>query len=190
MKKSYVHYFPILAVCCSCIIFTCLILAVTGTITTSISGFGVDNCNRLYIGTQTEIQVFEDGEIINRIPTPTSRAYVFTIQGGNSIVLSTSTNIYVMDLNGEILETEEDPGADMYNQISYRKRKFVSTNGDVYRLSQMLGRTKIIKNNSDVVYQIDGASLVAKIVLAMCFIVMFVYLFRMLSAQSRNRSVD
>jgi hypothetical protein len=95
-----------------------------------------------------------------------------------------------MDLNGEILETKEDPGADMYNQISYRKRKFVSSNGDVYRLSQMLGRIKIIKNNSEVVYQIDGASLVAKIVLGMCFLVMFVFLFGMLSEQSRNRSVD
>jgi hypothetical protein len=88
-----------------------------------------------------------------------------------------------MDLDGNILETKEDPGADAYNQISYRKRKFVSENGDVYKLSSILGRTKIIKNKTDIIFQIDSLSFAVKNLIVVCFAAMFVFTIWILSTQ-------
>ena len=152
------------------ITLTCLILIFSGAISFSVSGFAVDGADRLYIGTQKEIQILEDGKLINSISVPTSRTYVFTIQNGNELILSTSTEVYIMDLDGNILETREDLGADTYNQISYRKRRFVSENGDLYTLSGILGRTKIVRNKQDIVYQIDGFSFFIKILFVICFV--------------------
>lgn len=172
--------------CFFCIILTCLLLIVSGTVTLSISGFAVDHKDRLYIGRQGEIQIFEGSKLVNSIHVPTSRTYVFTIQDGNRIFLSTSTKIHIMDLDGNILETKEDLGADAYNQISYHKKTFVSDSGDTYRLSNMFGWTRIIKNKSDVVYQIDGCSFVVKILMLICFVAMFVFSIWMLSHRNQK----
>ena len=165
----------IFAVSFFCIMLTCLILIMSGVVTLPISGFAVDYTDRLYIGTQKEIQVLEEGKLINIISVPTSRTYEFTIQNGNVLILSTSTKIYIMDLDGNILETREDLGADMYNKLSYRKRKFVSDDGDLYTLSSALGRTKIVRNKEDIVYQIDAFSFGVKVLIAICCAAMSIF---------------
>ena len=166
-----------------CIMFTCLILIISGMVNFSVSSFAVDNTDRLFIGAQKEIRIYEDGRTVNSISVPTSRSYVFTILEGNKILLSTSTQVYTMDLDGNILDTTEDSGADIYNQISYHKRKFVSENGDEYKLSNTLGRTRIIKNKTDVVYQIDALSFIVKILMAACFVAMLVFTVWIVSSQ-------
>ena len=186
MKKTSKRIMVSLAVSSVSLFFIvsiCLALFASGAVTPSVSCFAVDNLDRLYIGTQKEIQIYEKGQIVNCIHVPTSRTYVFTILDGNKILLSTSTIVYLMDLDGNVLETKEDRGADTYNQISYRKRKFISDNGDVYRISNILGRTRIIKNQTDIVYQINALSVAVKILLVISAAVILMFSIWVLFAQ-------
>ena len=157
------------------VLLSCFVLVITGTVTLSVSGFAVDHFDRLYIGTTNEIRVYEESRIVKNISPHTSRTYVFTIQEGENILLSTSTKVYVMDLDGNVLETKEDPGADIYNQLSYQKGRFISDKGDIYRMSSVFGWTRITKNSTEIVYQIDVLSFCVKLLLAICAIVIFVF---------------
>lgn len=170
----------------SCIVLCCLILLFSGVVNISVSGFAVDSSNRLYVGTAKQIHVYEGSRMVNSISPHTSRAYAFTIIEDENILLSTSTTVYVMDLNGNILSTADDHGADVYNQISYHKRKFVSANGDVYRLTNILGRTQILKNDSELVFQIDVLSYIVKLLLICSFVSVFVFGFWMLQVKCRK----
>ncbi len=166
-------YLAVFCLCLGCVLFPCLGLIISGTASLSISGFAVDDSDRLYIGASKEIRVYEDGKQIGSISPHTSRAYIFTITDGDTILLSTSTTVYRMDLDGNVLETKDDAGADTYNQLSYRKRRFVSENGDTYEIASKLGRTAIIKNKNTVVYQMDALSYAVKLLVIICFLAMF-----------------
>ena len=164
----------------------CLVLLFTGVASIPIFGFAVDNSDYLYVGTAKQICVYEDRNVINTISPHTSRSYVFTINEEGNILLSTSTKIYTMELNGNILSTEDDHGADVYNQISYHKRMFISANGDTYRLTNILGRTQILKNDSEVVFQMDVLSYIVKLLLSCSFISVFVFGIWMLQGKNRK----
>lgn len=171
-----------------CILFVCVILVITGIVTPSLSGFAVDSSDRLYIGMQKEICVYEEGSIIRRINPHTSRTYIFTITENDTILLSTSTKIYVMDLYGNILEEREDVGADTYNQLSYKKRRFVSHSGDVYTLKGIIGPTRIVKNNFETVYQIDALSFSVKVCLWLCGVGLAVLSLTCLSTKKQSQN--
>ncbi len=160
----------ILSISLFIVVGLCLILILTGTVTPFISSFAVDSNDRLYIGIQNEIRVYEEDILINTINPKTSRAYVFTIDKHNNILLSTSTKKYLMDLDGNVLDVQEDQGANMYNQIQYNRKKFVSVKGDVYKLTSAIGWTRIIKNGEDIVYQISLLSFAVKVLIAVIVI--------------------
>jgi hypothetical protein len=167
MRKEY-KYFIISSVSISCIIVLCLALIIAGAATPFISSFAVDKSNRLYVGTQNEIRVYADSLLVDTISPKTSKSYAFTINKDQTITLAASTNVYTMDLKGNVLQSQTDPGANMYNQIQYRKRKFISHNGDEYRLVSALGWTRIVKNGEETVYRISPLSFATKILLAVC----------------------
>ena len=173
MMKMY-RYLAIFASLIGCTVILCVVLIVTGTATPFISGFAVDASNRIYIGTQNEIRVYEDSTLINIINPQTSRAYVFTINKDGNLLLSTSIKTYILDLDGNILDVQEDLGADMYNQLQYQK-KFISNNGDEFVLVDTIGLTRIIKNDTETVYQISWLSFAVKILLAVCTVALFVF---------------
>ena len=165
-------------------LFICIILLVSGTATLSISGFAVDDCERLYVGTAKAISVYEDGKLAYEIDPQTSRTYRFTVDDNGNLLLSTSTKIYIMDLEGNILETKEDAGADTYNQLSYRKNKFVSKKGDEYRLINF-GRAKIVKNGTQTIYQIDDLSFSVMVSTLVCTVGLLLFL--LLGLINRNK---
>ena len=167
MKKEY-KFLAFVCIPYFWVVMSCLMLIFSGVATPFISGFAVDKSNRLYVGTQNEIRVYADGLLVDTIDSKTSRTYVFTINEDEKIILSTSTDIYTMDLDGNVLDNQTDPGADMYNQITYRKREFLSHNGDEYKLVGTLGWTRIIKNGKETVYRISLLSFVVKVLLAVC----------------------
>lgn len=168
-----------------CAIVPCLFLVITGTVQLSISSFAVDSKERLYVGTTKGINIYDNGELVDSINPKTSRTYRFTITEEDRILLSTSDKIYLMDLEGNVLETKEDLGADVYNQLSYKKRTFTSPNGDIYKLHSF-GRSKIIKNENEVVFQMTGLSTVTKYILRIAFIVLLLYLVTMLIRRSKE----
>lgn len=167
MGKEY-KYLALFVIPYFWIVMTCLMLIFTGVATPFISGFAVDRSDRLYVGTQNEIRVYDNGSLVNTISPKTSSSYAFTINKHERIVLAATTTVYMMDLEGNVLDTRDDPGGDMYNQIQYRKRKFSSHSGDEYKLVGALGWTRIIKNGEETVYRISLLSFAVKILLAVC----------------------
>ena len=169
-----------------CTVTPCLFLVITGTVQFSISSFAVDSQDRLYVGTKKGIEVYDNGELVGSINPKTSRTYMFTITEEDQIVLSTSSKVYLMDLEGNVLDTKDDLGADVYNQISYKKGTYTSRKGDVYKLN--IGSSKITKNGNEVVFQIDGLSTATKYILLIAFVALFIYLIAMLIRRSETLS--
>lgn len=145
----------------------CVLLIITGVATPFVSGFAVDRNDRIYIGIQNQICVYKDDLLVRTISPQTSRAYVFTIVD-DRILLSTSTTVYIIDLDGNIIETQADPGAHTYNHIQYSKRKFISHSNDTYKLKDQIGWTRIVKNGAETVYRISFLSFLVKILFLGC----------------------
>ena len=172
--KAMQRHLAIFAIPMACVVGLCLLLLITGAVTPFISGFAVDKNDRIYVGEETEICVYENNVLIRTINPQTSRAYAFTI-ADDRILLSTASTFYTMDLDGNILDTQEDPGAHMYNQLQYNKRKYISHSGDTYKLKSQMGWTRIVKNDTQTVYQISPLSFVVKILLALSVLAMFIF---------------
>ena len=148
------------------VVLVCLILILSGTANPAVRGFAGDDSGRVYVGVSRQIYVYENGTLVDEIFPNTSRSYAFTITADDQILLSTSTKVFLLDLAGNVLDTREDPGADTFNQIMYSKARFVAENGDIYRISSILGWTKITKNGAVTVWQNDMLSYTVKLLLA------------------------
>lgn len=143
----------------------CSILIYTGTASPFISCFAVDSDNRVYVGQHNRIDVFDNGVLVNSIFSKTSRGYVFTVIEDDTIQLSTSTTVYTMDLDGNIISSCEDKGSHVYNQIQKIKFSSITTKDGTYCLRGIFGWTRIVKNNAIVVYQLSPLSFAVKITL-------------------------
>lgn len=165
MNKDALKYIAILAVSVSLIILPCVVLLITGIATPFLSGFAIDDMERIYIGGTQEIYVFQEGTQQAAIDPQTSRAYAFTITEDGNILLSTSTKVYIMDLEGNVQSEYEDVAANVYNQIKYRGHKYTSTSGDVYEMKAYFGWTHIVKNGSETVYRISFLSFFVKLLI-------------------------
>ena len=171
MKRLFIFMF-----CYVSVIIPCFLLILSGSVTLWINGFAVDKNGRLYIGNAKEIHVFEDGKQIKKLNPRTSRSYVFTITDDNTILLSTSSKVYSMDLEGNILHQKTDPGADTYNQLSYSKNNFITSTGDTYKLRNIIGWWVIVKNDSQIVWNMGLLSYLVLVAVSCCILGMLVYI--------------
>ncbi|MHB8963504.1 MAG: hypothetical protein ACYC5K_10170, partial [Saccharofermentanales bacterium] len=112
------------------ILIACLSMIISGLVTLSLSGFAFDSSGRLYLGKDAAIEVYEGGTLKYRISPMTSRGYIFTIQSDDTILLSTSSVVYTMNLNGEVLTEEEDVGTKTFNKLQKDWKAFTSSNGN------------------------------------------------------------
>ena len=171
MKKKRQIAVCVIFVFVTAVMISCLGLILVGT-AISIPCFAVDSQGRVYVGSQDNIEVYNNGFLERTIKPKTSRGYMFTVLENDTILLSTSTVVYAMDLSGTVTDSWEDKGADTYNKIQYGKKRYLSSSGDVYELEQILGRTRIIKNGKDVVYSISLKAYIVKLLLivsTVCF---------------------
>lgn len=175
MNKDSLKYIAIFAVSISLIILPCVVLLITGIATPFLSGFAVDDRERIYIGGTQEIYVFYEGTQQTTIDPQTSRSYAFTITEDGKILLSTSTKVYLMDLDGTVQSEYEDIAADVYNQIKYRSHKYTTTSGDVYEMKAYLGWTHIVKNGLETVYRISFLSFVVKLLIFVSVISLIIF---------------
>ena len=155
------------------VVISFLIMLFTGAVSPSISSFAVDSLDNLYVGANREIQIFRDGVMIDSISHKASLNYAFTITEDNTILFATPSRTYQMDLTGEILETKEDLSASTYARLERNKRTFISQSGDSYRMIGILGRTRIVKNDEEVVYAISWLSYIMKILVSICVVSLF-----------------
>ena len=75
-KKTVVIF---LLIICPIVIFV-LVSFISGKAISEYVGFAVDSSERLYVGTNAGIEVYENGVRIKTINPPSSRSYVFTIE--------------------------------------------------------------------------------------------------------------
>lgn len=181
MSKHDIKLLAVFSCCFFCVFLPCLLLILSGSVTLSVKGFAVDGNERLYVGNAKEISVFDAGIQVSSISPQTSRSYAFTITEEETILLSTSTKVYTMDLNGNILHYEEDPGADMYNQLSYGKKTFTTASGNTYKLRNILGWWVITKNGREVVWSMGLFSYMILVIVTFCAVAMFVFILYFIS---------
>ena len=162
----------------ACVLFFCVMLVICNVVTLSIECFAIDSQNRIYIGQTNKICVYEADKLVNQISSQTSRSYQFTIVKNDIIKLSTASSVYTMDLDGNILSLTEDVGAKVYNQMQQKRKNFTSFAGDQYEIRDRLGRTKIVKNNTETVYQISRLSVVVKIMIVSCLVLIISFIGR------------
>ena len=151
----------------------CMIMTITGKVSLSVSGFAIDNSGRLYIGQGHGIDVYDDDVIVETISPKTSRGYAFTIVNGDTIVVSTGSFVYHMDLNGEVLSRYEDELSRVYGELE-DKTLFVDENGVNYKLTKPFGRTQI-SNGEKVIYKMPLIDYAVLVLTALCFTALFVF---------------
>lgn len=177
----------------ACILFICVMLVICNAVTLSIECFGVDSQNQIYVGRSGEICVYNGDKIVNRISAQTSRSYLFTVLKNDNIMLSTASKVYVIDTDGNILSERDDVGTTTYIKMQADRRNFISHKGDQYQIRNILGRTKIVKNGTETVYQITVLSVVVKTMIALCIvsIILFFGIFLLEKVnENKNKIMD
>lgn len=178
MKSKYqaIRVIAVACLCWFCILIPCIILIATGTVTLSISNFAVDSNDRVYIGKEREILIYQNNRIVGSIEPPTSRSYAFTVTEDDTILLSTASNVYLLDLNGSVLNKEPEIGTTTFNELQRNRKEFLSVKGDFYQMRGNLLRTRIVKNGSEVVFQISVLSVIVKYLLVLSVIGMYIFI--------------
>lgn len=143
--------------------FCCVIALITGAAQPFILCFSVDSQELLYVGLDGRIEVYENGTIVNTISPQTSLGYVFTVQEDDTILLSTASEVFLLDLSGNVLDSWEDRGTQTYNQIQKQKKETISINGSQYTSECVLGWSRIVRNDSETVYRISALSFCIKV---------------------------
>jgi len=158
MTKYLAIFMPIPAL----IGLICIIFLGTGQAIFYPDGFAVDQYDRLYVSVPEKICVYENCKQLYSIPVPTSKPISFAPLDDGNVLVETSTAQYVIDHQGNILSTQEDPKE--YVDVKKSTLKFTSQKGDVYRLSHILGKTRIMKNRTEKVYEISDFSFAIKMI--------------------------
>lgn len=131
-------------------------------------GFGVDSFERVYIGEKDCINVLENNEIVHTIAVPPHRAYYFTVQSDDTILIATEARVYVVDYYGNELSCKYEE-----NDATYIKLQFLeevnTENGSRYLCRTFLGRRSIENENGEVIYEVPFVSYLASIVTALPF---------------------
>jgi len=138
---------------------------IAGAANIGIPCFSVDSSERLYIGLSGKILVYDEGTQIASISPKTSRTYMFEVQSDDTIILSTSTTVYLLDLDGNVIDSWDDTGCNTYRDLQRGKRHQSSENGTQYSIKSPLGWTRIVRDGNELVYRISIYSYVMKLLL-------------------------
>lgn len=126
----------------------------------SIYGFGVDSSGKLYVGKQSYIEVYENGELQKKIPGG-KREYRMTVLENDTILISGTSYFSIRDLNGEELSFEEvESQYSPYDSIS--ETRFTDQDGTTYFLKGFL-RRKIVSDDGTILFQVPARVFYAKV---------------------------
>lgn len=155
--------FPIMAIC--------LILIISGSVSVFYSGFAVDSSGIIYIGKDSKIEKYYNGKVIGVLNPKTSRGYAFTIQNDDTILLSTASYVYVLDLDGNQLDKWEDIDTKTFDKLQYM-REYIAKDGHKYKMKSQFGRTFIYKGD-EIVYRMPLPDYLVKISFFLSFLSLF-----------------
>lgn len=151
------------------IAFTSLMFSFTlinnNTVTISYLGFGMDSTGILYVGKDSSIEKIKDGKVIETIDHPPARNYAFTIKNDDTILLSTASTVYTLDLSGNIISETEDEGTRTFNQLQRSRKVFTSSDGKKYVVRQPFGRTTVRSSEGETIYQMPLLDYIVELIL-------------------------
>lgn len=153
----------------------------------SFHGFALDSRNLLYIGKDNAIEVYNGKEKVFDINPQSSRAYAFTISN-DVIILSTSDFVYKIDLDGNVIEKDEDVNSKTYTDTEKAKKHFVTDNNE-YFLKSNFGRYKITDKNNTVLFEMPAAAYAFKLLFIVSLIILLIYACAVL-IKSKKRSLQ
>lgn len=133
----------------------------SGTVVTSYEGFALDSNENLYLGEYGKINVYKEGSLLYSVDAHTSRAYAFTIQN-DEILISTAETVYITDLSGNVINSYKDTDTSLFNELKSNKDSF-SLNGSTYKMQKNFGRSRIVKDDGKVIYQMPLLDYIVKI---------------------------
>ena len=138
-RKFVERFVPFLAIGPLVMVVT-LLLVLSGAVAFECNGLGIDAGGRVYVGKPNAICVYESGSLVNEIDPQTNRGYAFIVTEENTILLSTSTMVYSLDLEGNIFESYEDEGAKMINTLRRARYRFEGADGRTYSMDSKLSQ--------------------------------------------------
>jgi len=144
------------------ITYLCLVLSEAAT--PFIRSFAVDSEGKVYISEKDSIAIYYDKTEIGRIDVDARRPWYFTVTEEDEIWCCTASTLWRLDRDGNELERKQERGAQTYSKLQFSFRD-EDQQGNTYKRVSYLGRTKIVKNGTETVYQISVLSLFTKILL-------------------------
>lgn len=172
-----------LLIMCPIVIFV-LVSFISGKAISQYVGFAVDSSERLYVGTNAGIEVYENGVKVKTIEPPSSRSYVFTIED-EKIVSSVGDAICIFSLDGELLERYED-SFDNFLKMKSNSTGFVSPSGKEYGSKNTLGYYKIMQGDK-CVYAMPLFSYIVNVLFVACIICILSFVIVMVIKMYRSR---
>ena len=121
-------------------------------------GFGVDSSGSVYIGTdnyvgkEAVINVYRNGEYVRSVPVPPNRTYSFTVQDDDTILVSISGNVYVLDLSGAVISHQADSRNSLLIDLE-RNKEVINANGEHFFYRSILGYRTILSEDGDVLWR-------------------------------------
>lgn len=155
------------------VIFSCLFLIASGKSSPCINGFAVDSYGRLYVGELTKISVYKDKSKIKEISPLTTRGYTFTIKA-DEIIVATSSEVWYLNLTGEIKRSEDDSDTEKFNFIKSNNKTFISDTGKKYSIDYSYGRWKIVCDGS-IILQMSLLDYIVKILLIISIVALVIF---------------
>ena len=149
------------------IVISVLVSFISGSAISEYMGFAVDSSERLYVGTNAGIEVYENGVKVKTIDPPSSRSYAFTIED-EKIISSVGDTVCVFSLDGELLEKHQD-NYDNFHEMKSNSTKFVSPSSKEYRSKNILGYYKIMQGDK-CVYAMPFFSYIINVLFVVCII--------------------
>lgn len=169
-------------ICLACFILIAATIAFcsfqisVGMVSVTNNCFAVDSSGKVYVESDDDIYVYQDNKLqyvfseFDGFQGISRKGTFFTITEDDIFALATGGYIYYMDLQGNVLESytyEELPA--VYYDLIPGDKAFVAANGDRYKMEHALGRTSIVKNGKEVVYQISLFSYFVKLAFFLSF---------------------
>lgn len=162
------------AICIGCLCLSLLMVAsgllllFVGNADPFVNCFAVDGSGNVYLGIGDRIEVYANGcyqstfSDLDCFSQISMKNALFTIEKGNTFLLVTESNLYYLDLQGNLIE-KTDRSITLYNRLAAGIPTFTSAQGDDYRLVNRLGRTRIVKNGEQTVFRLPFAAFAVKI---------------------------
>ncbi len=163
-NKDKINLLFILFVFCEwSIIMTALMMNFGGYASEEFHGFAVDGDGRVYVGKDEKIEVFQNGELVNKLKDHAYKNYVFTLRDDGTLLITNVDKVYITDLEGNTLSEYEDTVSHTHNTLNRAKYKFTSADGKEYTVKNRYLRYKIVDGSGNVLYEMPVQDLVVKI---------------------------